>query len=383
MDGNDTLTANPTGTNISNTDKYLISDQTQDLRNRVSVAPRAIGDMLNTVYTKTPSTSKDLIEGITRDIYTYDDGLSFVPILPETNIGEILTTTKQITDYADKNGGGTILSNGSMEVALDLKGFLGDQQYTPQPDGSYRTDDKVKVYNNIRQVLSTPVRWYVSFKSTSKKGGKSVTRVIDSPLVLLQREYDADKKTAMEKEGAGKPPDRIIVTIPKALVDQMRGFKEGNAYYPRNLLVEPKYQAVDYKHNLQGANKRVADKLAYEFNQSVKPVRYYKVEDFLPIIGGREWDRKGKLIKCLNMLESRGELVKEWGFAVSRHKRCTKDVVKSPLIWVNHEGTPTYEKAISFYKKQTTTNSLRLKTEQNGREIKAVQRKIEKIEREL
>jgi len=362
--------------------KFLITNPIEDLRERVSIAPLVIAETLDMVYSTPPSVSKKLINGKYQNVYTYKRGdigeASFVSLSNKVDIPTILETVKKIADYADKNGTMKETPDGYL-AEVEINDYLKHLDYTPQADGSYQTKDRRKVWKDLKQVFSTPVKRAVRFKS----GDKDKTLVFEAPIIHYAEIYpDGDTKRALAIN-SDNPPQSFLVGIVSVVAKQMMGFKEDGFYFHRNLIAEPRRRAVDYKHDLTGYKLKVSNRLFLLLKQKVAPIRRYLVKKLTEVIGGRNKDKVKKLIQALNLLVNRGE-IKDWGFANSRRKSYHKTEKNSRMVWVDHNETAVYRKYQEFYKnKKSETAKMREDIKRLNKKTDKANRKIEKIEKDL
>lgn len=379
------LTANtPTpSVHTAPANKFLIGSEIEDLRDRVRLSPSILAETLDAVHTTTATVSKMLIQGVQRNVYTYKakDGLeaSFVS-LSDTDIPDILRTAKEIADYADKNGTMESTEKGFM-AEIDINSYMRHLGYTPAKDGSFLTNDRRKVWHDLKKVFNTPVKRAVNFKS----GSMTKTAVFEAPIIQLAEVYDGSntKQVISYSLENVNPPQSFLVGIVSEVAKQMTGFKDGGLYFHKNLIVEPRSRASDYKYDLTGYKLAVRERLFYLFKQSAQPNRRYAVKDLTEVISGRVADKRRKLIQALETLEKRGEIV-TWGFANSRNKSYNKTEKKATLVWVDHTDTDVYRKYQEFYKStKSDTAKLREKVKRMEKEQKQQKRAIEKIKKDL
>ena len=369
--------------NTAPANKFLIGTEIEDLRDRVSLSPSILAETLDTVYTTTATVSKMLVQGVQRNVYTYKakDGLeaSFVS-LSDTDIPDILRTAKEIADYADKNGTMEKTEKGFM-VEVDINSYMRHLGYTQTPDGSFKTQDRRKVWHDLKKVFNTPIKRAVNFKS----GTTTKTAVFEAPIIQLAEVYDGSntKQVIAYSLENVNPPQSFLIGIVSEVAKQMTGFKDGGLYFHKNLVIEPRSKASDYKYDLQGYKLAVRERLFYLLKLSVRDTRRYAVKDLTEVIGGRDKDKRRKLIEALEVLEKRGE-IKKWGFANSRNKSYNKTEKKSSLVWVDHSDTDVYRKYQDFYKSdKSDTAKLREEVKRLKKEQRQHKRAIEKIKKDI
>jgi len=360
--------------------KFLIGNEIEDLRDRVSLSPSVLAETLDMVYSTPQSVSKTLIEGKKQNVYTYKsrDGneASFISLSDVVDIPTILRTAKDIADYADKNG--TMKETPEGHIAeIEINDYLKHLGYTPAPDGGYKTKDKRKVWHDLKQVFNTPVKRAVRFRS----GDKHKVLVFQAPIIYSAEIYpDGDTKRVIASDN---PPKSFLIGIVAEVAKQMTGFKDSGLYFHKNLIAEPRRKAVDYKYDLTGYKQAVSAKLFLLLKQKVAPTRRYSVKQLTEVIGGRKKDRRKKLVIALNLLEKKGEIV-IWGFANSRNKSYNKTEKKSTLVWVDHTDTAVYLEYQRFYKsKKTDTAKMREDIKRLKKDTKHNTRKIKSIEKDL
>lgn len=363
--------------------KFLIGTEIEDIRDRVSLSPSILAETLDTVYTTTAKVSKMLIQGVQRNVYTYKakDGLeaSFVS-LSDTDIPDILRTAKEIADYADKNGTMEKTEKGFM-VEVEINDYLKHLGYTPTADGSYKTQDRRKVWHDLKKVFNTPVKRAVNFKS----GTITKTAVFEAPIIQLAEVYDGSntKQVIAYSLDNINPPQSFLIGIVSEVAKQMTGFRDGGLYFHKSLVIEPRSKASDYKYDLQGFKLAVRERLFYLLKLSVQPTRRYAVKDLTEVISGRDKDKRKKLIEALEVLEKRGD-IKKWGFANSRNKSYNKTEKKSTLVWVDHADTDVYRKYQDFYKgDKSDTAKLREEVKRLKKEQRQHDKEIKKIKKDL
>jgi len=369
--------------NTAPANKFLIGTEIEDLRDRVSLSPSILAETLDTVYTTTATVSKMLVQGVQRNVYTYKakDGLeaSFVS-LSDTDIPDILRTAKEIADYADKNGTMEKTEKGFM-VEVDINSYMRHLGYTQTPDGSFKTQDRRKVWHDLKKVFNTPIKRAVNFKS----GTTTKTAVFEAPIIQLAEVYDGSntKQVIAYSLENVNPPQSFLIGIVSEVAEQMTGFKDGGLYFHKNLVIEPRSKASDYKYDLQGYKLAVRERLFYLLKLSVRDTRRYAVKDLTEVIGGRDKDKRRKLIEALEVLEKRGE-IKKWGFANSRNKSYNKTEKKSSLVWVDHTDTDVLRKYQDFYKgNKSDTAKLREEVKRLKKEQQQHGRAIEKMKKDL
>lgn len=369
--------------NTAPANKFLIGTEIEDLRDRVSLSPSILAETLDTVYSTTAKVSKMLIQGVQRNVYTYKakDGLeaSFVS-LSDTDIPDILHTAKEIADYADKNGTMEKTEKGFM-VEVDINSYMKHLGYTLTPDGSYKTQDRRKVWHDLKKVFNTPVKRAVNFKS----GTITKTAVFEAPIIQLAEVYDGSntKQVITYSLENINPPQSFLIGIVSEVAKQMTGFREAGLYFHKNLIVEPRSKASDYKYDLQGYKLAVRERLFYLFKLSVQDTRRYAVKDLTEVISGRDKDKRRKLIEALEVLVKRGE-IRQWGFANSRNKSYNKTEKKSSLVWVDHTDTDVLRKYQDFYKgNKSDTAKLREEVKRLKKEQQQHGRAIEKMKKDL
>jgi len=362
--------------------KFLIGSQIEDLRERVSLAPLVIAETLDMVYSTPPNITKKLVGGRYQNVYTYkrkgNSEASFMSLSNKVDIPAILETAKKIADYADKNGTMKETADGFL-TEVEINDYLKHLGYTPQDDGSYQTKDRRKVWQDLKQVFSTPVKRAVSFKS----GDTLKTLVFEAPIIHYAEIYPSgDTKKALTIQ-SDNPPQSFLVGIVPEVAKQMTGFKEGGFYFHRNLIAEPRRKAVDFKHDLQGYKPALQNRLFLLFKNKVAPIRRYPVKSLTEVVGGRGRDKVTKLIKALDQFEKGGDIT-EWGFADSRNKRYGKSERKCRFIWVDHSKTAVYKKYQDIFKsKKSDTAKMREEIKKLKTETSKHNREISKIKKEL
>lgn len=362
--------------------KFLIGQQIDDLRDKVSVAPAVLADTLDIVYTVKPIITKALIDGKYQNVYTYkrgDSEASFVSMSKQVDIPAILETAKKVMNYADQKGKLQETSHGYL-LEVDVNDYLGYLGYTPRPDGSFGIADKKKVWKDLKNTLRTPTRRAVKFKS----GRESKVLVIDDTIIKFAEVYEgSDTKKALTLDG-DNPPKTFLVGIEPIVVKQMTGFRDDGLYYHPNITIEPKREAKDYKHDLTGYKLRLSNRLfGVLFKKKIAPIRRYPIKKLTEVIGGRARDMKAKLIKGLDTFEARGE-IKEWGFCNSRRKFYGKTAKRASMVWIDHEDTPVYRKNKALYKsRQSDMAKMREEIKRLKQEQKRTNRQVNRIEKEL
>jgi len=362
--------------------KFLIGSQIEDLRERVSLAPLVIAETLDMVYSTPPNITKKLVGGRYQNVYTYkrkgNSEASFMSLSNKVDIPAILETAKKIADYADKNGTMKETADGFL-TEVEINDYLKHLGYTPQDDGSYQTKDRRKVWQDLKQVFSTPVKRAVSFKS----GDTLKTLVFEAPIIHYAEIYPSgDTKKALTIQ-SDNPPQSFLVGIVPEVAKQMTGFKEGGFYFHRNLIAEPRRKAVDFKHDLTGYKLPLQNRLFVLFRTKVAPIRRYTVKSLTEVISGRSKDRVKKLRVALDLFEKRGD-IKEWGFCDSRNKSYTKKQGKSRLVWVDHTETAVFRKYQEFYKaKKSDIAKEREDIKRLSKEVRRHGKEITKIKKDL
>lgn len=362
--------------------KFLIGSQIEDIRDRVTLSPSVLAETLDMVYSTPPKVSKTLIDGKYQNVYTYKGGLdgeaSFVSLSPKVDIPEILETAKKITDYADRQGTMRETENGFL-AEVETNDYLEYLGYTQRPDGSFGIQDKRKVWRDLKQVFSTPVKRAVRYKS----GDKNSVVVFEAPIIqyaVIVEGDDTKKALALNNDN---PPQSFIIGIVPAIARQMTGYRVGGLYYHKSLAVEPRRKAKDYKHDITGYKLAVSNRLFLLFRSKVTPTRRYTVKSLIQVISGRDRDKRKKLIEALNLLEKRGE-IRGWGFCNNRHKTFNKTEKKSNMILVDHSDTAVFKERISLYKNTKSTEAkTREELKRLGKEQKKIIRKVEKITKEI
>ncbi len=361
--------------------KYLIGSQIEDLRDRVSLAPTVIAETLDMVYSTAPSISKALIDGKNQNVYTYKSGkegeASFISLSKKVDIPTILKTAKELTDYADKNGTMKKTADGLLSE-IEINDYLRHLGYTPRPDGSFGIRDKRKVWKDLKEVFNTPVKRAVRFKS----GDKDQVVVFQAPIIHYAEIYDGDDTKKAIALNSDNPPPTFLVGIQPEVAKQMTGFNANGLYYHKDLVAEPRRKAIDYKHDLTGYKQAVSTRLFMLLKGKVAPIRRYAVKDLTEVIGGRERDRVGKLVKALDLFEKRGD-IKSWGFCNSRNKTYNKTEKRAKLIIIDHSDTDVLRKYQEFYKsKKSEVAKIREEVKRLKKEQKKTSRKITKLEKD-
>lgn len=363
-------------------DKFLVGNQIEDIRDRVTLSPSVLAETLDMVYSSTPSVSKTLIEGKYQSVYTYKGGqngeASFMSMSKKVDIPEILETAKKITDYADRQGTMKETDNGFL-AEVETNDYLKYLGYTQRPDGSFGIQDKRKVWRDLKQVFKTPVKRAVRYKS----GDKDSVLVFEAPIInyaVIVEGDDTKKALALNSDN---PPQTFIVGIVPEIARQMTGFKANGLYYHKSLAVEPRRKAKDYKHDITGYKLAVSNRLFLLFKQKVTPVRRYTVKSLTEVISGRDRDKVKKLVEVLNLLEKRAE-IGGWGFCNNRHKTYNKTERKAKMIAIDHRDTAVFKENLSLYKNtKSSVAKMREEIKRLGKEQKRTTRKVEKLAKDI
>jgi hypothetical protein len=334
------------------------------------------------VYSTPPSVSKTLIGGKYQSVYTYRGGrngeASFVSMSKKVDIPKILETAKKITDYADRQGTMKETEDGFL-AEVETNDYLKYLGYTPRADGGFGIQDKRKVWKDLKQVFTTPVKRAVRYKS----GDKVKTLVFEAPIIQYAVVVEGDDTKKALALNSDNPPQTFIVGIVPAIARQMTGHKDNGLYYHRSLMAEPKRKAIDYKYDITGYKLAVSNRLFLLFKQKVTPIRRYTVKSLTEVIGGRDRDRVNKLIKALDLLEKRKE-ISGWGFCNSRNKTYNKTEKRAKMIIVDHQDTAVFNQNQRLYKStKSDTAKMREEIKRLAKEQKKTSRKITKIEKDL
>jgi len=363
-------------------DKFLVGNQIEDIRDRVTLSPTVLAETLDMVYSTPPTVSKTLIDGKYQSVYTYRGGrngeASFVSMSKKIDIPEILEEAKKLTDYADRQGTMKETEDGFL-AEIDTNDYLEYLGYTPRPDGSFGIQDKRKVWDRLKQVFKTPVKRAVRYKS----GDKDSVLVFEAPIIQYAVVVEGDDTKKALALNSDNPPQTFIVGIVPAIARQMTGFKANGLYYHKDLAVEPRRKAIDYKHDITGYKLKVSNRLFLLFKGKVLPVRRYTVKSLTEVISGRERDKVNKLIEALNLFEKRGE-IGGWSFCNSRNKTYSKTEKRAKKVIIDHRNTAVFKENQSLYKStKSSVAKMREDIKRLAKDQKKTNRKITKIEKDI
>lgn len=368
----DSRTAHATASGIGY-DKYIDEAGEEYLRTKVRVSPLSLTKASQGAIGKLATVETRVIDGETREIYTYNKGtseeLALMPKTGEVDIHKIIDTAKNIMDFADTKGKGLTDTESGILIEINFNEYLSHMGYKKREGGGFKPEDRRRVRKDIKEVLDTPTT--VAYMVKTGKDGETKTIKDDQPMFRLVDVYDnlAPRDTLILDDESST--GTIGLLISKHIFYQMQ--RGGDKRYRPKLMTEDKLTPEE-RQRYQGYKLRVWEYIYMKNSESTKDARHLEVKGLRSSIGGRPKDQLKKLKEALNTFEE-DRHIRAWEFT-NRRDEYGKEKQNLPFVRIDFSGTHAFRKAISYYSnKSDKTRDAEVK--QLQKDVRILERKTE------